>query len=110
MLGRRLDQDVVHRASSVATVYLSMVVTATLLICAIQPELLLPDVLFEVFSAVDTVGMSTGITRTLSAGSRIVIIVLMYCGRVGSLTFALIFTERRRPPAVQQPVEKILVG
>ena len=110
VLGRRLDQDVVHRASSVATVYLGMVVVATLLICAIQPELLLPDVLFEVFSAVDTVGMSTGITRALSTGSRIVIMMLMYCGRVGSLTFALIFTERRRPPAVQQPVEKILVG
>ncbi|WP_102410628.1 TrkH family potassium uptake protein [Beduinella massiliensis] len=110
VLGRRLDQDVVHRASSVATVYLGMVVAATLLICMLQPELLLPDVLFEVFSAVDTVGMSTGITRALSPVSRLVVMVLMYCGRVGSLTFALIFTERRRPPAVQQPVEKILVG
>lgn len=110
VFGRRFEQEAVHRASSVLTVYLGMAMAATLFICAAQPHLALTDVLFEVFSAVDTVGMSTGVTRELSSASRVVIVALMYCGRVGSLTLALMFTERRRPPAVQQPAEKILVG
>lgn len=110
VLGRRLEQEAVHRASSVLTVYLTMAMSATIFICMVQPHLALTDVLFEVFSAMDTVGMSTGVTRDLSSASRLVITALMYCGRVGSLTFALMFTERRRPPAVQRPVEKILVG
>lgn len=110
VLGRRLEQEAVHRASSVLTVYLTMAMAATIFICMVQPHLALTDVLFEVFSAMDTVGMSTGVTRDLSSASRLVITALMYCGRVGSLTFALMFTERRRPPAVQRPVEKILVG
>ena len=66
--------------------------------------------MFEVFSAIGTVGMSTGLTRELSAGSRILIILLMYCGRIGSMSFALSFTERKKVAPVQLPVEKIMIG
>ena len=67
-------------------------------------------VMFEVFSAIGTVGMSTGLTRDLSTSSRIVVILLMYCGRIGSMSFALSFTERKKVPPVQMPVEKIMIG
>lgn len=49
----------------------------------------LSDVMFEVFSAMGTVGMSAGITRDVCMASRMMLVFLMFCGRIGSLTFAL---------------------
>ena len=54
--------------------------------------------------------MSTGITRELNEISKLVIITLMYCGRVGSVSFALLFTENKSCSAIQCPVEKINIG
>ena len=78
-------------------------------ICALQP-FAMDDVLFEVGSAIGTVGMTTGITRELSAVSRLIIILLMYCGRIGSMSFALSFLERKKSVAVRLPKERITIG
>lgn len=110
VLGRRIEADIIRRAACVATIYILLSVVPALAILFIQPGLALTDVLFEVVSAVDTVGMSTGITRSLSTVSRLIVVVLMFCGRIGSMTFALMFTERRKAAPVQFPVEKIMVG
>lgn len=107
---RRLEDDVLKKACSVVCVNLSLALGAALAICAVQENLVLDDVLFEVFSAIDTVGMTTGITRDLNSFSRLIIMVLMYFGRVGSLSFALIFTEQKRTSTVQNPIEKINIG
>lgn len=106
---RRLEEDVIKRASTVFTINLSLAVTAAVILVALQP-LPLDDVLVEVVSAISTVGMSSGITRELCTLSRVVIIFLMYCGRLGSLTFALSFARKKDVPPVQQPAEKIVVG
>lgn len=110
VMKRRLESDVLKRASAVVTINITLIVISMLLICAAQPSLDLTDVTIEVFSAIDTVGMSTGITRELNIFSRLVIIFLMYCGRVGSLSFALLFTEQKSPDTVLNPVEKINIG
>ena len=81
-----------------------------MIIFANQPTLPMQDVLFEVFSALGTVGISTGITRQLSVVSKIVVILLMYCGRVGSLTLALSLTKKKRLSNCKNPVEKIAIG
>lgn len=107
--GRRLENGMIEKAAVVFTLTLSMAVGASFLICAVD-RLPLTDVLLETFSAVDTVGMSTGITRDTGAFSRIILILLMYCGRIGSLSFALAFTDRRRKSSVRQPVERINIG
>lgn len=109
IFGRRLEEEEVRKASIVVTINLILAVSAAIAICAIQ-TLPMEDVLFEVFSAIGTVGMSTGITRDLTALSRFIIIILMYCGRIGSMTFALSFTERRKVAPVQLPAEKIIIG
>mgnify|MGYP003300790258 CR=1 FL=1 len=70
----------------------------------------LKDLLFEVFSAMGTVGMTTGITRDLNTVSKIIVIFLMYAGRVGSISFAFALLEKRAQPAVQYPKESITVG
>ena len=81
-------------------------ILGTIAICSVQ-NLELTDVLFEAFSAMGTVGISTGITRELEVFSRLVIIFLMYCGRVGSISFAVALMERKAVPPVTMPLEKI---
>lgn len=107
--GRRLEDKLIEKAAIVFTLTLSMAVLGSFIICAVD-NLPLADVLLETFSAVDTVGMSTGITRDLSVVSKVVIILLMYCGRIGSLSFALTFTDKRRQSGLRQPMERINIG
>ncbi len=109
IFGRRLENDAVKRAGTILTINLLLALTASLAIMAIQP-LGFSDILFETFSAIGTVGMTTGITRALHPVSRCIIILLMYCGRIGSLSFALAFVQSKRKPHVQQPAEAINIG
>lgn len=109
VFGRRLEEDAIKRASTIFLINLSLAVFASIYIMAAQ-HLPMSDVLFETFSAIGTVGMSTGVTRALNPMSRLVIIFLMYCGRVGSLSFALSFTQNKRVAHVKQPEERITIG
>lgn len=105
---RRLDEGQIHRAAAGVTLYMVLALSGGFLILATQP-FPLQDALFEVFSAMSTVGLSTGITRDLSPLNRAVLIVMMYCGRVGSLTMMMALAERL-PPRVKDPVEHITIG
>lgn len=107
---RRLENDTLKKASTIVCVNSTLIICSILIITNSQPYLDLTDIVFEVLSAIDTVGMSTGITRELNEISKLVIITLMYCGRVGSVSFALLFTENKACSAIQCPVEKINIG
>lgn len=107
---RRLDDSTLRRAVSVSITNLSLAVLATLLLCAMLPTAALPDVMLESFSAIGTVGMSTGLTRELNPVGQSVLMFLMYCGRVGSLSFSVALLERRSRPPVTHPTETIIVG
>lgn len=109
MFGRRLEEEVVKRAAAILTLSLMLDLFGTLALTALE-QLPLADVLFEVVSALGTVGISVGITGGLSAVSKLILMFLMYCGRMGSLTFALIFTENRQTSPAQKPTERISVG
>lgn len=109
ILDRRLEEEAVKRAGTIVTLNLGLAAGAVLILLALQP-LSLSDAMFEVFSAIGTAGMTTGITRSLHPASRLVLILLMYCGRLGSLTFTLIFAGHKPEPPVKQPAEKIVVG
>ena len=108
VFNRRLDQGQVHRASVAVTLYLVLAMTGAFLLLVTQ-RFSLQDTLFEIFSALSTVGLSTGITRDLSAFSRVVVIAMMFCGRIGSLTMIMAVAERL-PPRVMDPVEPIVIG
>lgn len=110
VFGRRLEEDITSKALTVIAINLFIVFTGILCISGAQPELSLKDVVFEGFSAINTVGMTTGITRDLIPFSRVVIMLLMYCGRVGSVSFALIFTRTKKFTGVHNPVEQVNVG
>lgn len=107
--GRRLEEDTIKHASAIFMINLTLALGGSLFLMATQ-NLEMTDVFFETFSAIGTVGMTTGITRILSPASRLVIIFLMYCGRVGSLSFALSFTQNKRVARVKQPMERITIG
>lgn len=110
VFNRRFDNKTIKKACSVLLINMLLIIIGSLVILANQPELIFQDVLFEVFSALGTVGISTGITRNLSMISRIVIIILMYSGRVGSLTFALSLTRKKKISNCMNPVEKVAIG
>lgn len=107
---KRIDQKIVHTASSILLAYLLFIIIGTTTICAIQPNLSMKDVLFETVSAIGTVGLSLGITPQLTLASKCIIMLLMYVGRLGALTFALAFIEKNEADIIKRPVGKIMIG
>lgn len=105
---RRLDEEQIHRAAAGVTLYMTLAAAGGFLLLAAQP-FPLQDALFEVFSAMSTVGLSTGITRALIPFNRVILIVMMFCGRIGSLSMLMALAERT-PPRVKDPVEHITIG
>lgn len=106
---KRLDENIVKQAAAIFTIYMFAILTATLIICAIQP-FTAKQVMFEAISAAGTVGLSTGITPDLNIVSKLIITFLMYGGRVGGLTIALVLAEKRVHVPLDRPTEKILIG
>lgn len=109
VFGRRIDDATITKAAALLCTYLFFSVAAVLILCSVQ-NFPIGDAMFEVFSAICTVGMSTGLTGQLNLVSQIVLIFLMYIGRLGSLSFALSFTDHKKLTHVMQPVEHINIG
>jgi trk system potassium uptake protein TrkH len=108
--GRRVSEVIVYRALTVALLSVAFVFGSTLLLeITTGADDVLP-MAFETVSAFGTVGDSTGITPTLPATSRMLLVVLMYVGRLGPLTFALALSARSRPVSVRPALESIRIG
>lgn len=106
---RSIPGEALEKATTVFLYNIILTVFGVLTILLVQ-KLPLTDVLFEVFSAINTVGMTTGITRELVSVSRAVIILLMYLGRVGSVSFAVALLEKKAVPKVTYPQEDLPIG
>jgi trk system potassium uptake protein TrkH len=65
---------------------------------------------FEIVSAFGTVGLSTGITPSLSTVGRLIVIATVFTGRIGLLTVAFALTRRQRPAEYRYLEERIFVG
>lgn len=107
--GKRLEDDALATASIIATLNMGITIIVIFIVMGMQP-FAMQDVVFEAFSASGTVGITAGITRDLNTVSRILMIMLMYLGRVGSLSFALAFMESKKKPKVMLPKESISIG
>ena len=83
---------------------------ASAIISICQPEFAYSDILFECISAIGTVGMTRGITPLLSTLPKIVIITLMFMGRITSLTFAFLIMYRSRTTSTEKPRDSLLIG
>ncbi len=106
---RRIGYGLVNKASTVIFINLSLALLGTF-VMTLSQGVPLTDAAFEAFSAIGTVGMTTGVTRNLNVLSKLVVAFLMFCGRVGSLSFAVSFLDKRKRPDVSYPSEDIIIG
>ncbi len=115
MFKRKIEESTVKQAHTIVAVYIAMSVIAVMLITGIDGTALaginrgLEDVIFEVSSAIGTVGLTTGITTTLSSASRIILILLMYSGRIGAMSMILVFADRGNKVSAQRPYGKVMI-
>lgn len=77
-----------RKASVILLMGLTIVLTGSFIMSALEPGIDMSDILFEITSAFGTTGLSTGITGSLTTGSKILSIIIMYIGRLGPLTIA----------------------
>lgn len=107
--GRRLEYHVIKNAATIAMLYFTLFFCGGIAI-SVYEGLPLLDCLYEAASAVGTVGLTLGITPGLHIFSQVVLIMLMYLGRVGGLTLIYAVFSRRNKENARLPLEKITVG
>lgn len=108
-LHRRIPGEIILRALTVAVLAMLLLVGVTMLLSITEPFEFL-KILFEATSAFGTVGLSMGITPSLSVWGKILIMLLMYSGRVGPMTVAVAVANRQKVAPVRYPEEKVVVG
>ncbi len=106
---RRIAQETVADAAAILVMYLSLCMGGAIIISRLE-HLPMMTCLFETASAVGTVGLSLGITPDLGTASHIILIILMYLGRVGGLTLIYAALSGHRIRSGKYPLEKITIG
>ncbi len=94
---RSISRQNVSKAFMITILSGMVVCVATFILCALEPEYSFMQILFEVVSAFGTVGLSTGITPELGAAGKLLIILVMYTGRVGAFTLLSMWVNRLEP-------------
>lgn len=107
---RKVPNTLILKAIGVIFGSLMTISTATLLIAFTDPEVEFIQILFEVVSAFATVGVSTGITASLSGLGKLVLVLTMYLGRVGILLLMSALLGDPKPSQIHYPEESLLVG
>ena len=107
--GRRIECGVVKTAATVVTMYLALFFGGAIFI-SVYENLPLSSCLYETASAVGTVGLTLGITPQLHIPSQMVLIMLMYLGRVGGLTLIYAALSGKRVETAKLPLDQIAVG
>lgn len=107
--GRRIDDSVIKNAATIVMMYITLFFIGGVAICTIE-KLPLVASLFETASAIGTVGLTLGLTPKLSLASQIILIVLMYLGRVGGLTLIYATLSGKKQINAKMPLDKITVG
>lgn len=107
--GRRIDVGVIKNAATIAMMYFILFFAGGMTI-SVYEGLSLSSCLFEAASAVGTVGLTLGITPKLHILSQIILIILMYLGRVGGLTLIYAVFSNKNKRKAKLPLDKIIVG
>lgn len=109
---RTLDEATVLRASAIITLSMLLLGISTWLLLLTHSQLTFEQAFFEVVSAFATCGLTLGITGELNVFGRILIMILMFWGRLGPLTLVIAVTQRNRrhKQLIQYPKEQILIG
>ena len=109
IFNKTLKRGILSQATVVFTIYMALVVAGTMVISYCD-QIPVVQAGFEAVSAVATVGLTVGITTTLSPISQVVLILLMYAGRIGGFTLVLALREKCKQAIIKRPEEKVLIG
>lgn len=102
------DEDLMKAVA--VTLMAIILMCSSIIIMTMIEQFTLADILFEVTSAFGTVGLSLGITNKLSIGSKMILMVLMFIGRIGIISFLFVFKNQRKSGRVNYPKERIIIG
>ena len=108
--GKRFAKELVYKAFALLIIAVGLIIVVTMLLSVTEKGIEFIDLLYEATSAFATVGLTTGVTQKLSTVGRIIIMIMMYFGRVGPLTVALALTNRKKKVDYKYPEGKILIG
>ncbi|HIQ61206.1 MAG TPA: H(+)-transporting ATPase [Candidatus Enterenecus faecium] len=106
---RNIPWEVFSKACTISLLSLLLVCVGTFFLCVLEPEYSFVQLLFEEVSAFGTVGLSTGITPTLSVASKLILIFTMFAGRVGTFTLLTMWIDRPAP-SVRYTEESVSIG
>ncbi|MBN2820669.1 MAG: ATPase [Bacteroidales bacterium] len=107
---REIPETSIKRSFAFIFLSLNVIGLMTLLLLISEPEKIATDILFEVVSAFSTVGLSRGITADLSSAGKLLIVLTMFVGRIGALTFLTSLLKQTKEKRYQYPTENILIN
>lgn len=107
---RRIQNDTIRHAASILIVYMVAVLISTMIIC-FTDGISLQDALFETIAAVSTVGYSRVGIQNMSLIAQIIMMILMFGGRIGFMSLLMVFWEKEKGEApIEHPTEEIMIG
>ncbi|MDD6622356.1 MAG: potassium transporter TrkG [Bacteroidales bacterium] len=110
LFNREVSADSVRRAMATIFASISAILIAFLIMLSTEPDLPAKGLLFEIVSAASTVGLSVGVTPQLSVVGKVVISVLMFCGRVGFIVLGMSLVRHRGEARFRYPKDNIIIN
>jgi trk system potassium uptake protein len=110
VFNREIGHETIKKAFAVIQLSFLVIGMGVFLVMLFNPEMAILDVAFEIFSAFSTVGLSLGITASLSSSSKIVVALIMFMGRVGTLTLLVAIVKKARSQSYKYPEESVFIS
>lgn len=110
VFGRRFTKEVVYKSFTIVFIALTLVIGVTMVLSYTEVGASFIDLLYEATSALGTVGLTLGLTPKLSSIGKVLIMIMMYLGRVGPLTVMLALTRKKKKSGYKYPEGKVLIG
>lgn len=107
---KKISKDIVYKSLTLVFIGLSLIITVTMILSYTEVGASFIELLYETVSAFTTAGLTLGLTPNLSIIGKVLIIIMMYLGRVGPLTVVLALTREKRDNGIKYPEGKILIG
>ena len=107
---KRFSKDIVYKAFTLVFIGFSLVIAVTMLLSYTEKGASFISLFYETVSALGTAGLTLGLTPQLSSIGKVLIIFMMYLGRVGPLTVVLSITKKKINSGIRYPEGKILIG
>ncbi len=110
VFGRELSQDSIRRSNATVVMSIGIIFLSVFILTLLEPEFSLFSIVFECVSALCTVGSSLGITPLLKDSSKLLVILLMFVGRVGLITLMLGIVKQKKHTKYRYPSGQIIIN